>query len=324
MNKTNFKFQFIILAVGIVLMAAKFLAFYITESNAVLTDALESIINVMAGSFALFSLHLAAQPKDENHPYGHGKIEFISATIEGTMIFAAGLAIIAKSVYNFFDPPNIKALDLGIYISIATTVINFILGKIAEIKGKKSNSITLIAGGKHLQTDTYSTIGLIAGLIVIHFTQVLWLDSVAAILFSLFIIYTGYKIVRESISGIMDEADYQTIAKVINLINKYRKPEWIDVHNLRVIRYGGSLHVDCHITLPHYHSVQQGHDEIDELDVIMKQEFGATTETFIHTDPCIASSCRLCLLSDCKVRVHAFERKVDWNTENVMQNKKHK
>jgi cation diffusion facilitator family transporter len=140
-------------AIGVILMAAKFVAWQLTQSNAILTDALESIINVVAGSFALYSLYYASKPKDEDHPYGHGKIEFFSAGIEGALIFIAGLGMVIKAAYSFFHPAILEKIDLGIYLSIATAAVNFFLGRHLISLGKKSRSTTLVADGKHLISD---------------------------------------------------------------------------------------------------------------------------------------------------------------------------
>lgn len=304
-------------------MAGKFIAYFLTHSNAVLTDALESIINVLAGSFSLYGLYLSSLPKDENHPYGHGKIEFISATMEGSMISLAGIVIVVKSIYNFIHPETIHSVDIGIYITAGTALVNFILGSFSEKRGKQSNSLILVSGGKHLKSDTYSSIGLVGGLALIYFTGFVWIDGILAILFAGFIIFTGYKIVRESVAGIMDETDYKLIKKITTTLNNHRKNEWIDVHNLRVIKYGGTYHVDCHVTVPYYHTVKQAHDEIEEIDQLMKNNLGADTETFIHTDPCIESSCKICKISDCVVRKNDFINRPELTIENILPNQKH-
>jgi len=192
----NFKFQRIIAIVGIILFLVKLYAWYQTNSVAILTDALESTINVIAGLIGLYSLYLSSLPKDHNHPYGHGKVEFISASIEGALITIAGVVIIYEAVSELQNPKTIEKLDLGLILVSLTAVINYVLGFYAIKKGKKNNSLALIASGKHLQTDTYSTIGIIIGLIILYFTEISWIDSVTALIFAGFIIYTGYNIVR--------------------------------------------------------------------------------------------------------------------------------
>ena len=160
-----------------ILLIAKFWAYYLTGSVAVLTDALESIVNVVAGFIGLYSLYVAAKPRDMDHPYGHGKAEFISAAVEGTLVLSAGLLIIYTAVKNLFYPVSIRALDIGIYLVAGTAIVNWILGYVSLQKGKKNNSLALVASGKHLQTDTYSTLGIIIGLVLISVTGYGWIDS---------------------------------------------------------------------------------------------------------------------------------------------------
>lgn len=305
------------------LLIAKFTAYYLTHSVSILTDALESIVNVIAGFIGLYSLHIAAKPKDIDHPYGHGKAEFISAAVEGTLVLSAGFLIIYNAIKNLIYPVEIHELDLGIYLVAATAIINWALGAIALRQGKKNNSLALQASGRHLQTDTYSTAAIIAGLILISFTHKLWIDGVVAIGFSLFIIYTGYKIIRTSLAGIMDEADMELLEKMVDVTERNRKENWIDIHNLRVIKYGNVLHVDCHLTVPWYLNVNQAHEEIDELSKLIRTNFGETLELFVHSDGCKYFQCYICIKQDCPVRQHAFKQRVDWTLDNALQNEKH-
>ncbi|HMJ47515.1 MAG TPA: cation diffusion facilitator family transporter, partial [Ferruginibacter sp.] len=242
----NLKIQKVIALISIVLFLIKLFAWYITNSVAILTDALESIVNVIAGLIGLYSLYLSSKPKDLDHPYGHGKVEFISAAIEGTLISIAGLFIIYKAVENIAIPHPIRKLDYGILLVAITAIINFIAGTYALKTGNKNNSLALIASGRHLRSDTYTTGGIIAGLILLYFTNTWWIDSAVAILFALIIIITGYKVVRTSIAGIMDEADIDLLKKMVATLNNNRSVNWMDLHNLRIIKYGPTLHLDCH------------------------------------------------------------------------------
>lgn len=316
--------QALVLAVGFILMMAKFIAYLTTNSNAILTDALESIINVVAGVFGLYSLILASKPKDEDHPYGHGKIEFISASIEGALIIVAGFLIIGKSIYGFIFPSSISKIDIGIWIVAISGSINYFFGFIAERKGIKTNSFTLIASGKHLKSDAYTTICILFGLLLIYFTKIMWIDNIVAILGGIWIAYTGYKILKTSVGGIMDEADFELLNKITTNLEQNRKPNWIDIHNLRSIKYGDKLHIDCHATLPYYFSVEQGHKEIDEIENLIDQVFEKKVEIFIHVDPCSPLfSCKICLKKDCLQRQIPFEKKMEWTLANTMQNSKH-
>lgn len=322
-NNENYRFQKIITAAGIMLLVIKFVAWYMTGSVAILTDAMESIVNVISGFIGLYSLYLSALPRDKNHPYGHGKVEFISAFIEGGLITIAGIIIIYEAVGNLRNNTEIIQIDFGIYLVAFTALINYLLGYFAIKKGRKNHSLALIASGKHLQTDTYSTLGIILGLIIIQFTRIYWLDAVIALIFSGIIIYTGYKIIRTAISGIMDETDDKLLNEVVDLLNKERSINWIDLHNLRIIKYGSTLHFDCHMTVPWYFNIKEGHNEVDKLEDIVKEYFGDRVEFFVHLDACKDYSCRICAKTDCPVRQHSFIKKIDWTPENICKNEKH-
>ncbi len=323
-SKENYNFQKIVAVVGVSLFIIKLVAWYLTNSVAILTDALESTINVIAGFVGLYSLYLSAQPRDANHPYGHGKVEFVSAAIEGSLITIAGVIIIYEAINNFRNPHEIGRLDYGIILVTITAFINYAVGYFAIKKGEKNNSLALIASGKHLQSDTYSTVGIIIGLILILITKLAWLDSLVALIFAFIIIFTGYKIIRGSIAGIMDEADEELLKKVVELIEASRRPNWIDLHNLRIIKYGSTLHLDCHLTVPWYLNVKDAHEEVENLDQLIKENFGESVEMFVHTDPCIEYSCKICTKPDCNVRQSEFVKKLDWTKIDISENHKHR
>jgi cation diffusion facilitator family transporter len=322
-GRENLQIQKVVATVAIVLFGVKITAYLLTGSVSVLTDALESTANIAASLIGLFSLYVAAIPKDNNHPYGHGKAEFISAAVEGSLILMSGLIIIYKSIANYLYPEPISQLDVGIALVGAGALVNFITGRISIHYGRKNNSLALIASGKHLQSDTYSTLALIAGLLIILMTGLNWLDSVVAFVFAIVIMITGYRILRKSIAGIMDEADLVLLKKMIELINSHRRENWIDLHNLRVIKYGGQLHVDCHLTIPWYLNIHEGHNEIEELATLIRKEFGDSLELFVHSDGCLYYQCNICKKHDCPVRQQAFEKRLEWNMENVLSDKKH-
>ena len=190
--------------------------------------------------------------------------------------------------------------------------------------GKKNNSAALQASGKHLQSDTWSTVAIIAGLALLYITGYRWIDSVIAIGFGLFIMFTSYRIIRSSIAGIMDEADMKLLKRMVHMLNNNREVNWVDLHNLRVIKYGSILHVDCHLTVPWYLNIHEGHREIDVLSQLIRKEFGESLELFVHSDGCLPFQCHICNKQDCPVRQHNFEKRVIWTLENISQNKKHR
>ena len=321
--KQNLSVQRWVAAISVLLLAVKFIAYYLTHSVAILTDTLESIVNVAAGFIGLYSLFVAAKPRDQDHPYGHGKAEFLSAAIEGTLIATAGLIIIYKAVQNLIHPVELHKIGYGIWLIAVTACLNFIVGYFCLRTGKRNNSLALIASGKHLQTDTWSTVGIIIGLVLLYFTGYKWIDSTIAILFALYIIYTGYKILRTSIAGIMDEADVKLLSLLVEVLNTNRRENWVDLHNLRVIKYGTVLHVDCHLTVPWFLNVHEAHKEVDALGILIRKEFGESLELFVHSDGCLPFQCKICNKTDCPERKNNFEKRINWTLENISQNKKH-
>jgi len=322
-QQQNLNIQKWIAAISVLLLAAKFLAYYLTHSVAILTDALESIVNVAAGFIGLYSLYISAKPRDINHPYGHGKAEFLSAAIEGTLILSAGAIIIYKAVQHLIFPGPIHSIDKGIILIGITGIVNLGVGFLGVRYGRRNESLALIASGRHLVSDSYSTFGIVAGLLLISFTKLLWIDGAIAIVFGFIIIYTGYRILRRSVAGIMDEADEELLEKMVQVLNANRKENWVDLHNLRVIKYGSILHVDCHLTVPWYLNVHEAHADIDALASLIRREFGESLELFVHSDGCLYVQCPICSKSDCPVRHHPFEKKVEWSLGNIISNKKH-
>ena len=313
----------IMLFFSVIITIIKFTAFIITHSNAILTDALENIINVVAGAFALFSVYYASLPKDENHPYGHGKVEFFSVGVEGGLIILAGGGIIIKAVMGFFHRVEIEQIDLGLYITIFGGLANFLMGQYLIKQGKKRSSVLMVADGKHLLTDTISSIGLIIGLGVIYLTKIFWLDNVVAILLGLYILFAGYKLLKESVNNLLDEADYEKLKDLVLILNENRNDKWIDMHNLRVLKYGSHLHIDAHITLPWYEKLEDSHKEVMAVERLIQDKLEGEVELFIHADPCLASSCPICLIKDCKERKSALVTRLDWTMKNLLPDKKH-
>jgi len=304
-------------------MLAKFSAYFITASNFVLTDAAESIVNVVASSFAFFSIYIASRPRDENHPYGHGKIEFFSVFLEGALISIAGIGILFKSVYSLFYPQEIHDLLTGAIIIGLTGAVNGGLGYYMIYRAKDLNSLTIDADGRHLLTDMVTSGGLVVGLLLIHFTGLTWLDGVLSIAVGSYICYSGYKLVRKSVAGLMDETDFDVVTHIIKVLNDQRKEEWIDIHNLRAQRYGHELHLDCHMTLPSYFDLVRVHTEISLVDKMINEKAGVATELFIHADPCVPECCHYCSMPNCPIRSEAKRVDIEWTMENILRNKKH-
>lgn len=321
--KSAIRIQKYIALFSVLLFVGKLWAWYLTHSVAILTDALESTVNVITGFIGWYSISLAAKPRDANHPYGHGKAEFISAAVEGALIALAGLMIIYQVIYTFFHPVPLSKLDVGIIITLITGVLNYLFGWYALRVARQHKSMTVEAAATHLKSDAYSTFAIVAGLIVLHFTGWDWIDQLIAACFGVVIIVTGYKVLRKSLAGIMDEADEKLLKEVVAILDQKRNAFWIDLHNMRAIQYGSVLHIDAHLTLPWYFNVAQAEKEIHSLETIVAVEFGGKVECFIHIDACKDFSCSICTVADCNVRKHPLIDRLDWDFENVLTNRQH-
>lgn len=321
--KENIGIQKWVAALSVIILMGKLTAYYLTNSVAILTDALESIVNVAAGFFGLYSLQLSAKPKDPEHPYGHGKIEFISAAVEGVMISFAAMFILFESVRNLITPLPLRELDTGMILVAITGAVNFVVGTWCIRAGRKNNSLPLLASGHHLYSDTYSTVGILAGLLLLYFTGIQWLDSAVAIVFGCIIFYTGFRIIRTSVAGIMDERDKDLLRRLAESLDRDRSGNWVDIHNIRVIKYGSTLHIDCHLTVPWYLNVHEAHEEVDKLGSLVRRDFGDAIELFVHTDGCLPTSCPICIKEDCPVRHHPFQKRIRWTVQNMERDQKH-
>jgi cation diffusion facilitator family transporter len=309
-----------IVIISIILLIGKFIAYFLTQSVGILTDALESIVNVIAGLITIYSLYISIKPRDDDHPFGHGKIESLSASIEGLLIIFAGLFIIYEAIIRLFDQFMPPKLDIGIIIVGVAGLINYVIGYYSIWIGKKNNSIALIAGGKHLQSDTYSSIGLVIGLIILLITKIPWIDSAIALIFGSIIIITGYKILKETISNLMDEADFSLLEKFKQIVWNNKSETWIDIHNLKIVKYGDTHHIDCDLRLPRYYNIVEAHNESDILKNIVEKNYGEKFDITIHIDACNSTFCKTCAMQNCTIREFEFENIQQWTIQNITYN----
>lgn len=319
------KYRWMSLSFGlsIVLLLIKTAAYVLTSSTAILTDALESIVNVAASGFALYSVYLSGRPRDLNHPYGHGKIEFVSSGFEGALIISAGLFILYQAGLSFFEPHTVENLDWGLLLVGISTAANAVMGWLLIRNGRRMDSLTLIADGRHLLTDSLSSLVILVGIGLIWLTGFVWFDSGLSLALGIVIIYNGFQLVRQSLAGLMDEADRPTLDRVVTILNREKRRNWIDVHNLRVQKYGADLHIDCHLTLPYYWDLNQVHNEVHQFEESLQAGFPSEVEIFVHADPCQQECCHYCRVADCPVRAFPFVRDVSWTAENLPVNQKH-
>ncbi len=323
--KKSVRIQQYIALLSVLLFVAKLIAWRLTDSVTVLTDALESIVNVVAGFLGLFSVTLAAKPSDLNHPYGHGKAEYLSAAVEGTLITIAGFMIIYEAIEHLVVPHQLQKLDIGLLIVAGSGGINYLVGRLAAKQGLKQNSMVLVSAGRHLVTDAYSAAAIIVGLALLILTsnRYLWLDSAVALCFAVIIVVTGYKVIRRSVSGIMDETDMTQLQSVIDVLQSNRVDQWVDIHHLRVLSHSSKMHVDAHLTVPNYFKISEADVEIRRMDELIKKKFGEQVEVFVQVEGCAPAQCVHCAVGNCPIRAHQFVARIPWELNNIWRESRH-
>jgi cation diffusion facilitator family transporter len=313
----------LVLSLGLLVLLVKFTAYALTGSTAILSDALESLINIAASGFALFSVIYGSRIKDASHPYGHGKMEMVAVGFEGILIVLAGIFIIIKALINLMTKNVIQQVDAGIYITAFSALLLGGMSIFLQIRGRQINSPILKADGIHLQTDVLTSLVLIAGLLLFKVTGYYWIDSVLALALALHILISGFKLLRKSLDDLMDRADLSLLDTMAAVLESERHDAWIDIHNLKIQKYGASLHVDCHLTMPFYFTLDQVHDELKRLEQVLNRHFHHGVEVSVHTDSCMQQSCTICRVADCSYRQAAFVKQIEWNTANLISNRKH-
>ncbi len=303
--------------VGLLVFGAKITAYLLTSSSAIFSDAAESVVHVLATGLALFSLYYAAKPPDKNHLYGHGNIEYFSAGMEGLLIVIAAITIIYEAFQKIIYGVKLQHLGFGISITLVIVVVNLLLGMYLIKKGKKTESLILIADGKHILTDSFTSGGVVIGLLLVNFTGIKLFDPLLAFFVAVNIIVTGFKLIRESIGGLMLESDQEILKKIIERLNLIRKPYWIDIHQLRFFRIVNKLHIDFHLVLPFYLTIKEAHDIEDTIRDELTVDF-PQSEIIIHLDYCNEAMCEFCEYSDCSYRAKSKTKTIDWNAEKLI------
>ncbi len=291
-------------------------AYLITGSAAIFSDAAESVVHVLATSMALYSILLSSKPADESHMYGHGNIEFFSAGIEGFLILAAAIFIIYTGIHDIIVGSNLRQLNFGVIVISAAGGVNLLLGIFLVRTGRRTNSLTLVADGKHVLTDSYTSIGVIIGILLVIITGFQLLDPLFAIAVAINILFTGYRLIRESIGGLMNETDPELLNKIVSEISKLKQNYWIDLHELRFWRSGDKIYVDFHLILPHYFTIQKSHTEENEIEEKMHKAF-PNMQIKIHFDYCIPELCAYCSYKECTVREESKQINFEFNSRKM-------
>ncbi|MCG3135511.1 MAG: Ferrous-iron efflux pump FieF [Planctomycetes bacterium] len=300
-ERVRVRAAWIALAAGAAILAAKFAAWRMTGSQTIFSDAMESIVNVAAAAIALFAVSFAAQPADADHPYGHGKIEYLTAGFEGGLIAFAGAAIMYEAGAALLAGAAPRELDVGIAVTAAAGVANLLLGMFLLRVGRKHASPALAADGKHVLSDSWTSAGAVTGLVLVRLTGEAWIDAATALVFAAVLLWTGVRLVRHAARGLLDEADPEAIEEVCEALERHREPGVIEVHDLRAITVGAARHVDLHVVVPEYWRVDQAHDAMDRYHARVAAANPAFDLQF-HVDPCERAYCARCDVADCPVR----------------------
>ncbi len=281
--------------VGVLLLFIKFFAYFLTGSAAIFSDAMESIVNVLASVFAVYALFYAHRPADEEHPYGHGKVEFLSAGFEGGMIFVAALVIAFRAVEALIKPADILKIEWGLVLMLVAMVVNGALGLYLVRSGHKHNSLTLEADGKHLITDAVTSAATFIALLLVWLTKLPILDPIAALLIAVYISLTAYQLMRRSAAGLLDEQDKEDEKLLRQILDSHlapagKLPHICSYHKLRH-RHSGRYHwVDFHMVVPPTLTVDQGHEMASAIEFEIEQAIVVGNAT-AHIEPCKGECC---------------------------------
>ncbi len=311
------------LAGGILIFGLKAYAYWLTGSMALKSDALESIVNVAAAAFGLGAVIYAGQPADKDHPYGHGKVEFLAAAFEGGLISLAALIIVYESALALLNGVVLTSLGTGMLINAGAGALNGLMGWYLLSAGRRLKSKTLEADGQHVMSDFYTTLGLIAGLTAVSVTGLSWLDPVLALCVAVLLGKTGYRLVREAAAALLDEEDTGMIATIVGGIGEILKKGVdetgvIAVHGLRAIRSGRYTHVDIHLVVPEYLSVSEAHDDTERFEARLIAAAGLDGELHTHIDPCRRKYCARCDDSKCPIRAEPLKAVVPVTAEEAV------
>lgn len=270
--------------VGGVVFALKYAAYYLTGSIALYSDALESIINVVTAVAAFMAVRVSAAPADANHPYGHHKVEYFSAVLEGVLIIVAALMILREAYFGFFTPKLLDAPATGLAVNAIASAINAFWSWMLIRHGRRLRSPAIVADGRHLLTDVFTSVGVLIGLLLVPVTGWAWLDSVLAAFVALNILWSGWGLVKESIGGLMDEAlPEATLSRVREIISSNAEGA-IEAHDLRTRHAGKMTFIDFHLVVPGSMSVTDAHDICDRLERALKDDIEDALIT-IHVEP---------------------------------------
>jgi len=305
------------LVVGTGIFGLKIWAYTRTDSAAILSDALESIVNIVAAGLAAYSVWLSSQPADENHPYGHGKVEDFSAGVEGALIVVAAGGILVAAIPRLLEPRPLSAIGEGSAILVVATLFNCALGWYLVHVGRRERSRALEADGKHILTDVISSGAALIALLLVRWTSWNWLDPAIACVIAAHILGSGFQLIRESVRRLMDEADLELLDDLAASLSEARDDTWVDLHELRAWWAGDLLQVDCHLMLPRFWTIDQAHGTGEELEEAIREAVGGKASVVVHVDPGRDEFCAQCPFMECPIRAAALTQPREWDRHRL-------
>jgi cation diffusion facilitator family transporter len=284
-SKSLKKFIYLSIIAAIATILLKYYAYYLTGSVGLLSDALESCVNLAAAIIALIMLSIAEKPADEGHAFGHSKAEYFSSAIEGGMIFLAAFSIIWSAIPRIIHPQPLENVGIGLLITVAASAINLGVAMVLLKNGRKNHSIALEADGKHLMTDVYTSIGVLIGIGLVKVSGWLILDGIVAIGVALNILWAGYQLMRRSASGLLDSALPETeLSLIVAALEPYRSNN-IEYHSLLTRQAGRRKFIEFHVLVPGEWSIQEGHDFVEKIEKTIRELFDVPVTVFTHLEP---------------------------------------
>ncbi len=273
------------LTINVLMFSIKWIAYLLSNSTAIFSEAIESIANVLAVAFAYYALRLSHKPEDEDHPYGHERIIFFSAGFEGLLICVAAGIIFFESVQNLLLGVRLKSLDVGLVLIAIATIAQLILGKYLVNLGKKTNALLIKANGQHLLTDFWTSAGVLVGLLLVYLTDYYWLDPIFAIALAAHILWGGFRLLKESIDGLMDRTNPKLTREVKKLCIEMNNKHLTDAHNIKTRSTGNSTWVDLHLIFPDEISLRIAHLEATKIERHIAKNLEGQVFVNSHLEP---------------------------------------
>jgi cation diffusion facilitator family transporter len=279
------RFAWLSIGTAVATIVLKTTAYFLTGSVGLLSDAIESLVNLAGAVMALIMLSIAARPADESHVYGHSKAEYFASFIEGLLILGASVGIISAAIQRLLNPHPLEQLGLGLGVSVTASLINLLVARRLMVEGRKRNSITLEADGQHLMTDVWTSAGVVVGIGIVWLTRWQILDPMIAIVVAVNIIWTGFQLVNRSVAGLMDAALPENEQKLIQEVTEKYHEKGVTFHALRTRQAAARRFISVHMLVPGHWTVHDAHHIAEDFEADIRAALGGVVTVFTHMEP---------------------------------------